>query len=127
MSRVWNILLVGVGGQGIVLTSDILSAAALAAGFDVKKSEIHGMSQRGGSVFSHVQDKDQALQDLHRLTKDNNSSVRWGAANALGSVFSHVPDKDQAWQDLHRLTKDKDSSVRMWTAFSLGSAFSHVP
>jgi len=54
MSKIWNILLVGVGGQGIVLSSDILSAAALAAGFDVKKSEIHGMSQRGGSVFSHV-------------------------------------------------------------------------
>ena len=51
---VFNVLMVGVGGQGIVLASDILAEAALLAGFDVKKSEIHGMSQRGGPVFSHV-------------------------------------------------------------------------
>jgi indolepyruvate ferredoxin oxidoreductase beta subunit len=49
-----NVLMVGVGGQGIVLASDILAEAALLAGLDVKKSEIHGMSQRGGPVFSHV-------------------------------------------------------------------------
>ena len=49
-----NILLVGVGGQGILLASEILAEACMLAGFDVKKSEIHGMSQRGGSVVSHV-------------------------------------------------------------------------
>lgn len=53
-NRVTNILLVGVGGQGILLAAEILSEAVLLAGFDVKKSEIHGMSQRGGSVVSHV-------------------------------------------------------------------------
>ncbi|MEI6213256.1 MAG: indolepyruvate oxidoreductase subunit beta [Desulfuromonadales bacterium] len=52
--QITNILLVGVGGQGILLASEILSEAAMQAGFDVKKSEIHGMSQRGGSVVSHV-------------------------------------------------------------------------
>ncbi|MBC8017512.1 MAG: indolepyruvate oxidoreductase subunit beta [Verrucomicrobia bacterium] len=52
--QIKNILLVGVGGQGIQLASEILSEAAMQAGFDVKKSEIHGMSQRGGSVVSHV-------------------------------------------------------------------------
>jgi len=50
----FNILMVGVGGQGIILASDILAMAALYAGHDAKKSEIHGMSQRGGSVFSHI-------------------------------------------------------------------------
>jgi indolepyruvate ferredoxin oxidoreductase beta subunit len=49
-----NILICGVGGQGVLLFSDVLSDAALAAGLDVKKSEIHGMAQRGGSVTSHV-------------------------------------------------------------------------
>lgn len=49
-----NVLLVGVGGQGILLASEILSEACMLAGHDVKKSEIHGMSQRGGSVVSHV-------------------------------------------------------------------------
>ena len=52
--NITNVLLVGVGGQGILLASEILSEAAMLAGFDVKKSEIHGMSQRGGSVVSHV-------------------------------------------------------------------------
>ncbi len=49
-----NILMVGVGGQGIILASDIVARAALFSGYDVKKSEVHGMSQRGGSVFSHI-------------------------------------------------------------------------
>lgn len=53
-STITNILLVGVGGQGILLASEILAEAFMLAGFDVKKSEIHGMSQRGGSVVSHV-------------------------------------------------------------------------
>jgi indolepyruvate ferredoxin oxidoreductase beta subunit len=51
---VFNVLMVGVGGQGIVLASDILAEAAALSGQDVKKSEIHGMSRRGGPVFSHV-------------------------------------------------------------------------
>ncbi|RJO65320.1 MAG: indolepyruvate oxidoreductase subunit beta [Myxococcales bacterium] len=49
-----NILVVGVGGQGIILASEVLSMVALDAGFDVKKSEVHGMAQRGGSVNSMV-------------------------------------------------------------------------
>jgi indolepyruvate ferredoxin oxidoreductase beta subunit len=49
-----DILICGVGGQGVLLFSDVLSGAALEAGFDVKKSEVHGMAQRGGSVTSHV-------------------------------------------------------------------------
>ncbi len=49
-----NVSLVGVGGQGILLTSDILARTAARAGLDVKKSEIHGMAQRGGSVISQV-------------------------------------------------------------------------
>ena len=49
-----SILLVGVGGQGTILASKILSQGLLEAGFDVKMSEIHGMSQRGGAVSTHV-------------------------------------------------------------------------
>jgi indolepyruvate ferredoxin oxidoreductase beta subunit len=49
-----NFVLVGVGGQGTLLASNILAEVGLAAGFDVKKSEVHGMAQRGGSVASHV-------------------------------------------------------------------------
>jgi len=54
LGKITNIILTGVGGQGILLASEIISEAAARAGYDVKKSEIHGMSQRGGSVNSHV-------------------------------------------------------------------------
>jgi indolepyruvate ferredoxin oxidoreductase beta subunit len=47
-------MLAGVGGQGIIRASDMISMALMEAGFDVKKSEVHGMAQRGGSVTSFV-------------------------------------------------------------------------
>ena len=49
-----NILIVGVGGQGVLLASELLSEVAVESGLDAKKSEVHGMSQRGGVVSSHV-------------------------------------------------------------------------
>lgn len=54
MSETKNILLVGVGGQGIILASKVLSKGLVDAGFDVKMSEVHGMAQRGGSVTTQV-------------------------------------------------------------------------
>ena len=54
MSEVKNILLVGVGGQGTILASKILTNGLIEAGYDVKMSEIHGMSQRGGNVSTQV-------------------------------------------------------------------------
>ncbi len=53
-TQVTNVVIAGLGGQGVLKSSDILAEAALGAGFDVKKSELHGMSQRGGSVSSDV-------------------------------------------------------------------------
>jgi len=52
--NVYNILISGVGGQGVLLTSKIIAEAALLQGLDVKQSEVHGMAQRGGSVLSQV-------------------------------------------------------------------------
>lgn len=49
-----DLALVGVGGQGTILASNVLAELGLRAGYDVKKAEVHGMSQRGGSVVSHV-------------------------------------------------------------------------
>jgi len=49
-----NILLTGVGGQGTILASNIVAEVGVALGYDVKKAEVHGMSQRGGSVISQV-------------------------------------------------------------------------
>jgi len=53
-ARVTNVILAGLGGQGVIKASDILADAAVRAGYDVKKAEVHGMSQRGGSVTSDV-------------------------------------------------------------------------
>jgi indolepyruvate ferredoxin oxidoreductase beta subunit len=54
MSEIRNILFSGVGGQGILLASELTAAALLQAGYDVKKSEVHGMAQRGGSVTAQL-------------------------------------------------------------------------
>lgn len=51
---VTNVLIAGVGGQGVILSSELLALAALADGRDVKQGEFHGVAQRGGAVFSHV-------------------------------------------------------------------------
>jgi len=53
-NKITNIIVAGLGGQGVLKGSDIIADAAFRAGLDVKKSEIHGMSQRGGSVTSDV-------------------------------------------------------------------------
>ena len=54
MHSVTNIVIAGLGGQGVLTASDIVADVALHAGLDVKKSELHGMSQRGGSIASDV-------------------------------------------------------------------------
>ena len=49
-----DFVIVGVGGQGILLASDVICQVGMATGYDVKKTDVHGMAQRGGSVVSHV-------------------------------------------------------------------------
>ena len=63
-TAVTNVVLAGLGGQGVLKASDILAVAAFLAGLDVKKSEIHGMSQRGGSVTSDVRFGDRVLSPM---------------------------------------------------------------
>jgi len=64
MSSTGNILFSGVGGQGILLASEITAYALLAAGFDAKKSEVHGMAQRGGSVTAQLRYGDRVYSPL---------------------------------------------------------------
>lgn len=59
-----NVLLTGVGGQGVVLASTVLAQVAMAEGYDVKQSEVHGMAQRGGSVTSHFRFGDKVWSPL---------------------------------------------------------------
>lgn len=62
--KVYNIVIVGVGGQGTLLTSRILGNLALNAGYDVKLSEVHGMAQRGGSVITFVRFGDEVAEPI---------------------------------------------------------------
>jgi indolepyruvate ferredoxin oxidoreductase beta subunit len=64
MNEITNIVVAGLGGQGVVKASDILADAAFWAGWDVKKTELHGMSQRGGSVTSDVRFGRQVLSPM---------------------------------------------------------------
>lgn len=64
-----NILLVGVGGQGTILASNMLAEVALKSGMDVKMSEIHGMAQRGGSVVTHVKMSEKVYSPLVEKTE----------------------------------------------------------
>ena len=59
-----NIMIVGVGGQGTLLTSRILGGITLKAGYDVKLSEVHGMAQRGGSVVTFVRYGDKVTEPI---------------------------------------------------------------
>lgn len=61
-----NILICGVGGQGVLLAGDIIAETAINCGHDAKKSEVHGMAQRGGSVVSHVRFGDKINSPLIR-------------------------------------------------------------
>jgi indolepyruvate ferredoxin oxidoreductase beta subunit len=69
--KVMNVVLAGLGGQGVIKASDILADAAFRDGRDVKKAEIHGMSQRGGSVTSDVRFGDEVLSPM----------IPWGEAD----------------------------------------------
>ncbi|RZW12821.1 MAG: indolepyruvate oxidoreductase subunit beta, partial [Desulfobulbaceae bacterium] len=64
MERLKNILFSGVGGQGILLASELTANSLLAAGYDVKKSEVHGMAQRGGSVTAQLRYGDRVYSPL---------------------------------------------------------------
>ena len=79
-----NILLCGVGGQGTLLASNLIAECAMEAGFDVKKSEIHGMAQRGGSVVSHVRFGENIASPIIRkgeadviLSFEELEAIRW--------------------------------------------------
>jgi len=70
MNKSYNFLIAGVGGQGTILASNVLAQIALEAGFDTKKSEVHGMAQRGGSVNTHVRwDRERVYSPLIALAE----------------------------------------------------------
>ena len=94
-----NIMIVGVGGQGTLLTSRILGNLAISAGFDVKLSEVHGMAQRGGSVVTFVRYGEQVAEPI----------VEEGCADVL-IAFERL----EALRYLHFLKEDGVIIVNDW-------------
>ena len=94
-----NIMIVGVGGQGTLLTSRILGNLAIHGGYDVKLSEVHGMAQRGGSVVTFVRYGDSVAEPI----------VEEGCADVLIAF-----EKLEALRYLHFLKKDGVVIVNDW-------------
>ncbi|MCK4797431.1 MAG: indolepyruvate oxidoreductase subunit beta [Spirochaetes bacterium] len=90
-NKLYNILFCGIGGQGVLKASEVCAWAALYDGYSVKKSEVHGMSQRGGSVESHLRFGHKVYSPL----------IPEGKADFLVSFF-----KDEHDRLLHFLKKD---------------------
>ncbi|MFC1991081.1 indolepyruvate oxidoreductase subunit beta, partial [Chloroflexota bacterium] len=88
-----NLLIAGVGGQGIILASDLLGEAAMAAGYDIKKTDTIGMAQRGGSVVSHVRIAPQVWSPIIKdgevdiiLAFEKLEAARWGSYLRPGGI-----------------------------------------
>ena len=86
-----NILIVGVGGQGILLTGRIIGGYALAKGQDVKMSEVHGMAQRGGSVVMQVKYADKVYSPLVEIGE---ADVIFAFEKLEALRYSHYLKKD---------------------------------
>lgn len=95
-----NILIVGVGGQGTLLSSRILGTIALDQGFDVKLSEVHGMAQRGGSVVTHVRYGDKVHSPIIDMGQadiiiafESLEAIRWiGYLKKGGKIFVNTQE-----------------------------------
>jgi len=124
-----NFLLAGVGGQGTILASDVLVNVGLAAGYQAKQAEVHGMSQRGGSVTSFVRwglivysplvgggevdvflafEKAEALRNLNQLRKGALALVNLAAIQPITvtSGGQPYPNDDTMRQKIAEVTKE---------------------
>ncbi len=123
--RVFNVLFCGVGGQGVLTASEVLGVAAMTDGFRVRKSEVHGMSQRGGSVESHLRFGAEVYSPL----------IPRGEADVLVGLD---PGEAERWRDFLRpggvdLTPCLDAArqaidqPRLVNTFMLGVLSRHLP
>lgn len=88
-----NIMIVGVGGQGTLLTSRILGGLAISAGYDVKLSEVHGMAQRGGSVVTFVRYGEDVAEPI---VEEGQADVIIAFERLEALRYAHVLKKDGA-------------------------------
>lgn len=131
MAQTVNVLIAGVGGQGVLRASQVLSDALVRHGYDVKQSEVHGMSQRGGSVVSEVRFGEEVRSPLmphseadYILALDDVEGIRaqprlrpetgklMGVPAGLQSALSDPRDKNMA--ALGRLSRHLTLSAQTW-------------
>jgi indolepyruvate ferredoxin oxidoreductase, beta subunit len=143
-----NFLITGVGGQGSLLMSNVLSEVGVRLGYDVKKNEIHGMSQRGGSVTSHVrwgktvhspvigEGEVDVLLALEKLEGLRYLSMLRPQAQVLMGNFKieplsvssgseHYPTDEQVQQAIQQITQDHHFTPTIDIAESLGNSRVH--
>jgi indolepyruvate ferredoxin oxidoreductase beta subunit len=146
--KAFNFLVVGVGGQGALLASNVLAEVGVRAGYDVKKAEVHGMSQRGGSVNSHVRWGSEVLSPVigrgqvgYLLALEKLEALRYlsmlrpGATVLVGefkipplSVSSgddHYPDDDELKHAMVQVTQDYHFVPSLTLAKEAGSPRAH--
>lgn len=144
----FNFLVVGVGGQGALLASNVLADVGVQVGYDVKKAEVHGMSQRGGSVNSHVRwgkkvmspvIGDREVDVLFSLEKMETlrylKMLRKGGIVLVGefrippltvsSGDEHYPDDDEIKKVIIQLTKDFQFIPTLTLAEEAGTTRAH--
>ncbi len=135
-SNITNIVIAGLGGQGVIRAANILAETAFRSGYDVKQGEIHGMSQRGGSVTSDVRfgkkvyspmvptGEADFVMVLHPSQEENNR-YHTGAEGLFLSVSQFLKGGD----DLADLDKDSDSPIteRNCNVALLGVLSRHLP
>lgn len=140
-----DFLLVGVGGQGVLLASGILAEVGLRAGYDAKNSEVHGMAQRGGSVVSHVRWAEKVLSPLiglgevdYLLALEKLEALRYiemlrpgGTVIvndhsippvSVSSGSDEYPDDQRVWRVLSEVTDDVQLVPGVELAEELGNA-----
>ena len=141
-------LLAGVGGQGTLLASNVLAHVGVRAGFDVKKAEVHGMAQRGGSVSSHVRwgqrmhspligrgevdyllafEKLEALRYVHMLRPGGTALVGEMRISPL-SVSSGddvYPDDEEVWRSVSEVTDNLRFIASIRLAGEAGNSRAH--
>jgi indolepyruvate ferredoxin oxidoreductase, beta subunit len=146
-AQVQNVLIVGVGGQGVLTASDILAAVCLSQGYDVKKSEVHGMSKRGGVVYSHVRFGQRVLSPMIEpgasdvlLAFEPAEALRWSpylkpGGTLITSLRRRVPPHScldrrreaavRYPQEIQRSLRRQVEDVRMLDAESLAIQLGH--
>ena len=144
-----NIMIVGVGGQGTLLTSRVLGGLAIAGGYDVKLSEVHGMAQRGGSVVTFVRygenvaepiveegqadviiafERLEALRYAHFLKKDGALVVNDWRIDPMPVVIGAAQYPDHIIETLKENHKEakKLGNSRVFNLIVLGIAAQHM-